>query len=105
MFGSDTKRTFSRSEVDSLVDQIQELAISLELMPEDVKLNFVPGNTSYSRPAEVTAETQHETGGRLTYRTKFLPEFHYRDSRNTVGRLLAVCLKTLEAVDANTDHS
>ena len=103
MFGSDVKKTFTNNEVREILKKVQEKAISVELLPEDVVLSYSAGNTGYSYAPEINAYGQGDLGGRTVYRPNFLPRFRAGDSRNVVGRTLAAVLTVLEAVEANRD--
>lgn len=101
MFGSDVKKSFTNTEVREILKKIQTVAISVELLPEDARLIYSAGNTSYNHAPEISAEAPNDLSGMAYFRPAFLPRFRAGDSRNVVGRTLAATLLVLEAVEAN----
>ena len=84
-----------RSEIESEVAYLEEVAKQIGILPVGDRLVFQPGNLSYATRAEIYVITGPE--GRRIHQS-WLPEFHYTDSSATQYRIIHTVIRALNQV-------
>ena len=89
-------RVVKRSEIESEVGYLEELAKQIGIMPETDQLVYQPGNRSYATRAEIYVITG-PNGQRV--QQSWLPEFHYTDTASTRYRIIQTVIRALTQVE------
>lgn len=84
-----------RSEIESEVAYLEEVAKQIGILPVGDHLVFQPGNGSYARRAEIYIIADPD--GRRIHQS-WLPEFHYTDTSATQYRIIQTVIRALNQV-------
>lgn len=85
----------SRSEIDSEVAYLEEVAKQIGILPVGDRLVYQPGNSSYAMRAEIYVITGPDD---QRVQQSWLPEFHYTDTASMRYRIIQTVIRALNQV-------